>query len=89
MSEARKEIVIIGSGYAGVETYKQLDKKKLNNVNITLISKTNYFYHNVASPRAIVDTKIAEDICLKLDRMIKGNNRQFILVSVCGDFCLC
>jgi apoptosis-inducing factor 2 len=82
MSEARKEIVIIGSGYAGVETYKQLDKKKLNNVNITLISKTNYFYHNVASPRAIVDTKIAEDICLKLDRIIKGNDRQFILGSV-------
>ncbi len=81
-SSIRKEIVIIGSGYGGIELYKELDKFKLNNVNITLISKTNYFYHNIASLRAIVETKKAEDICLKLDRLIKGNNRQFIHAEV-------
>jgi NADH dehydrogenase FAD-containing subunit len=58
MSDDSKEIVIIGSGYAGVELYRDLDKKKLNNCNITLISKTNYFYHSVASPRALVDSTL-------------------------------
>jgi NADH dehydrogenase FAD-containing subunit len=76
------EIVIIGSGYAGVETFKELDKKHLSNVKITLLSKTNYFYHNVASPRAICDINLAEDICLRLDKIIKGENRQFIHGSV-------
>ena len=81
-SSVRKEIVIIGSGYGGIELYKELDKLKLNNVNITLVSKTNYFYHNIASLRAIVETNVAEDICLKLDRLIKCNNRQFIHAEV-------
>jgi apoptosis-inducing factor 2 len=82
MSDDSKEIVIIGSGYAGIELYRDLDKKKLNNCNITLISKTNYFYHSVASPRALVDNNVAEDICIKLDRVIKGQNRQFIHAEV-------
>lgn len=51
-------------------------------MKITLISKTDYFYHNVASPRAICEASLAGDICLKLDRVVKGENRQFIHGSV-------
>ena len=82
MDDSNLEVVIIGSGYAGVETFKELDKKHLSNVKLTLLSKTNYFYHNVASPRAICEANLADDICLRLDKIVKGKNRQFIHGSV-------
>jgi len=73
-----KNIVILGGGYAGVESFTQLSDKKLNDINIILISKSNFFYHNVAAPRTLVQSNLASDICIPFDNIVKGENQQFI-----------
>ena len=78
MTDSKKTVVIIGGGYAGTNLVVELNKKKIRNLNIVMISKANYFYHNVASPRTIVDDKIISDIALPFDNLMKGENKNFI-----------
>ena len=78
-----KIIAIIGGGYAGMEAYFQITDKKLKDTNIILISKSNFFYHNVASPRALVESKISSEICIPLDRIVKEKNQRFIHGELC------
>jgi NADH dehydrogenase FAD-containing subunit len=78
MTDTKKTVLIIGGGYAGLSLVSELNKKKIRNLNIILISRTDYFYHNVASPRTIVDDKIISDIALPFDNIIKGENKKFI-----------
>ena len=78
MSNETKNIVIIGGGYAGVEALVQLSAKKLNKMCIVLISKSNFFYHNVASPRTLVQSGLNESICIPFDNVVNGKNNQFI-----------
>ena len=47
-----KKIVVVGGGYGGA--YLAVDLLKAN-ANFTLIDEKSYFYHNVASVRAVVD----------------------------------
>ena len=77
MSELKK-VLIVGAGYAGVSLVTELSKKKIKNLKIVLISKNDYFYHNIGSPRAIVDDKIISDIVLPFDNLMKGDNKEFI-----------
>ena len=77
MSELKK-VLIVGGGYAGVSLVTELSKKKISNLKIVLISKNDYFYHNIASPRTIVDDKIISDIVLPFDNLMKGDNKEFI-----------
>jgi len=73
-----KNIVIVGGGYAGLEAFIQISQKKLRDVNLILISKSNFFYHNVASPRTLVQSSITESICIPFDNLCKGANKEFI-----------
>lgn len=73
-----KNIVILGGGYGGIESFTQIADKKLNDVNLILISKSNFFYHNVASPRTLVQSSLTPDICIPFDNFVKGKNQQFI-----------
>lgn len=76
--ELNKNILIVGGGYGGIEAFLELSKRNLTNINICLISKTNFLYHNVASPRTLVEKELADDICIPFDRLIKKSNEQFI-----------
>ena len=62
--KGKTNIVIIGGGYGGFALLDELHKKRLNdsNINIILISKTDYFFHNVASPRALVDESVISKV---------------------------
>ena len=73
-----KNIVIIGGGYAGIEAFLQLSNKNLKGLNLILVSQNNYFYHNVAAPRALVESSVVSDICVPFDRIIKEKNQKFI-----------
>lgn len=79
MSETRN-IIIIGGGYGGVDTYLNLLKQKLNdpNIRIILISNTDYFYHNIASPRAVIDKNIIPEISIPFDKIFTKKQTQFI-----------
>lgn len=76
MSE--KHIVIVGSGYAGIHVLTDLESKNLRNTRITLISKTNFFYHNVATPRCLIDESVISRICMPMDNLLRGPNKSFI-----------
>lgn len=81
MSEgSSRNIVIVGGGYGGFETYLNLSKKsfKDTNVKLILISKSNYFYHNVAAPRSLVDESLIPKICVLFDRIFTQDYQQFI-----------
>lgn len=73
-----KSIVIVGGGYGGIETFLELSKRNLNDTNIYLISMTEFFYHNVASPRTLVQADLANDICVPFDKLCKKSNETFI-----------
>ena len=78
MSGVKKNLVIVGGGYGGCEAYMSACKRNLNGLQIILISKSNYFYHNVASPRCLVQSSVISDICMSFDNFIKGPNSSFI-----------
>ena len=80
MSSEPRNIVIVGAGYAGIAGYLELAKKNFKdpNVRILLISQANFFYHNIAAPRALVQENIIPDICIPLDRLVSNKNSRFI-----------
>lgn len=77
---ASRNIVIVGGGYGGFETFLNLSKKPFRdpNVKLILISKSNYFYHNIAAPRSLVDESLIPKICVPFDRILTKDYQQFI-----------
>lgn len=75
---AAKNVVIIGGGYAGYETFTALSGKSLNGANIVLISQSDFFYHNIASPRTLTQSSLISDICIPFNKIIKQKNQKFI-----------
>lgn len=82
MVNEKKTLVIIGGGYAAMALIDELAKKGLKNLEIVLISQTNYFFHNVASPRALVDESVISKICIPYDMKMKKVNGRFIHARV-------
>jgi NADH dehydrogenase FAD-containing subunit len=73
-----KTIVVVGGGYAGVAVLDELHKKRQTNVNVILISRNNYFFHNVGSPRALVEEASISKICIPFDMKMKQTGAKFI-----------
>lgn len=73
-----KTVVIVGGGYAGIQVLEAFGKQKLKNVNIILISQTNYFYHNVAAPRTLVDESIISKILVPYDKITNDREKKFL-----------
>jgi NADH dehydrogenase FAD-containing subunit len=73
-----KNIVIVGGGYAGYESFTGLSKKKLKDTNVILVSKSDFFFHNVATPRTLVQSSIISDICIPFNKIIKEKHQKFI-----------
>jgi len=69
------EVVIIGGGYAGINVAKALDSE----VNVVLIDKKEFFWHNIAGLRAAVQPGFEDKCiipytkCLKYGRFIQGS----------------
>jgi len=83
-------IVIIGGGYAGTAVYLELAKRKFKNpdTRIILISQTNFLYHNVAAPRALVQQGLASQICIPLDRLVNAEKSAFVHGKIVTDLLL-
>mmetsp|Transcript_10638 Transcript_10638/g.35202 ORF Transcript_10638/g.35202 Transcript_10638/m.35202 type:complete len:465 (+) Transcript_10638:2-1396(+) len=64
---SKETVVIVGGGYAGAKVAKDLDSK----FNVVLIDRTNYFFHNVGSPRAFVDPTFAPALTIPYDKLLK------------------
>ncbi len=73
-----KNIVIVGGGYAGYEAFIQISEKKLKDTNVILVSKSDFFFHNVATPRTLVQSSLISDICIPFNKIIKEKHQKFI-----------
>ena len=62
MSAETVNIVVVGAQYAGAAFLKAflkgMPRPLPTNIQITVIDPKNYFYHNMASPRAVVDADV-------------------------------
>ncbi|KAJ1731439.1 hypothetical protein LPJ72_003934 [Coemansia sp. Benny D160-2] len=74
-SGSAKEInvVVIGISHAGMEVSKTLAsfaKTQHLELRVTMVDQRSYFYHNIAMPRALVDSKTATSISFSLDGLL-------------------
>jgi NADH dehydrogenase FAD-containing subunit len=84
-SREQRRIVIVGGGYAGIQTLNELSKKKYKNfdIEIVLISQTNFFYHKIGSLRTIVKSDLISDIVIPYDKVLESaGNARFIHASL-------
>jgi len=65
--EGKPVVVILGGGYAGFHLAKALDQQ----FNVLVIERRQYFYHNVASLRAVVEPSFAPLLAIPYDKMLK------------------
>lgn len=68
-------VVIIGGGFAGVYAAKHLLKKK---IDVTLISKTNYFLFTPLLHEVAVGSVNRHDVCTPIRDVLKGRGFDFI-----------
>lgn len=75
----KKNIVIVGGGFAGIKCALELAKKKLPNVNIKLISNKPHFEYYPRIYRAVTGDSPLE-VCVCLSEIFAGKN-----VEICID----
>jgi len=61
-------VLVVGGGFAGVQTAKHLDKT--GNFNVVLIDRKDYFLHNIGSLRATVEPTFAYQICVPYNKLL-------------------
>ncbi|KAL2024551.1 hypothetical protein VTK56DRAFT_7594 [Thermocarpiscus australiensis] len=67
-----KTVLILGGSYAGLHVAHALLKKRDKNLKVILVSKSDFFYWNIASVRAIIPGIIKDqDIIKPLDAALK------------------
>lgn len=71
---ANKKVVIVGGGFAGVFTAKELRAKMGNDVDIELISKDNYFVFQPLLPEVAGGGINSSDAITSLRLLLKGVN---------------
>jgi NADH dehydrogenase FAD-containing subunit len=68
----RKNIVIVGGGYAGINLVHKIEKFLPSTHRIVLIDEQDFFYHKIAALRAAASEDIAEKILLPYDRLFNS-----------------
>nr|CAG8518059.1 5451_t:CDS:2 [Entrophospora candida] len=84
MSEANN-IVIVGGGYAGVQSAIDLEKSLLktnSDYNIILIDRKSHFYHSVAGLRTMVEANFENQIILPYSKLFQSNKNKVIQANV-------
>lgn len=80
-NKEEKRVVIVGAGFAGIRTALDLEKKKLPNVRITLITNKHHFeyypkiYHVVTGESPL-------EVCIRLDEIFKDKDVDIIIDEV-------
>ena len=67
-----KKILILGGGFAGIYTAKNLQKHNLENYEIELISDNNYFIFQPLLPEVASGTIYSSDAVTPIRQMLKG-----------------
>eukprot|EP00656_Telonema_subtile_P006442 TRINITY_DN12980_c0_g1_i1.p1 TRINITY_DN12980_c0_g1~~TRINITY_DN12980_c0_g1_i1.p1 ORF type:complete len:426 (+),score=114.76 TRINITY_DN12980_c0_g1_i1:107-1384(+) len=67
--ETAPTVVVIGGGYAGCKVAQSLD----NDFNVVLVDRKDHFLHNMAAPRAMVDSSFARAIAMPFPELKNGH----------------
>ena len=67
-----KKILILGGGFAGIYTAKNLQKQHLENCEVELISDNNYFIFQPLLPEVASGTIYSSDAVTAIRQMLKG-----------------
>ncbi len=77
----QSKIVVLGAGYAGLKTVKQLQKKNVN-AEIILVNKNDYHYESTQLHEVAAGTETAEKITFKIADVLNSNKVKFIQDTV-------
>ncbi|EJF06719.1 NADH dehydrogenase, FAD-containing subunit [Thiovulum sp. ES] len=80
MKKLRKNIVVLGGGFAGVESAIELGKER--NFNVTLVSNRPYLYVYPTSIWVPVGKSTFADVTVPLNKIAKNRNFNFVEDSV-------
>ena len=67
MNPTRKQVVVIGGGYAGIAAAQALDTA----ADVTLIDRKPVFFHRIAALRAAVDPAWTDRPFLSYERVLR------------------
>ena len=67
-----KKILILGGGFSGIYTAKNLQKENLNDFEVELISDNNYFIFQPLLPEVASGTIYSSDAVTPIRQMLKG-----------------
>ena len=83
MAQDRKKVLVLGAGYAGLQTVTKLQKElSADEADITLINKNKYHYEATWLHEASAGTLNYEDLIYPIESVIKENKVKFINAEV-------
>lgn len=83
MTQDRKKVLVLGAGYAGLQTVTKLQKElSADEADITLINKNKYHYEATWLHEASAGTLNYEDLIYPIESVIKEDKVKFINAEV-------
>ncbi|PTE73875.1 NAD(P)/FAD-dependent oxidoreductase [Staphylococcus devriesei] len=83
MAQDRKKVLVLGAGYAGLQTVTKLQKElSADEAEITLINKNKYHYEATWLHEASAGTLNYEDLIYPIESVIKEDKVKFINAEV-------
>ncbi|MCI2933276.1 NAD(P)/FAD-dependent oxidoreductase [Staphylococcus haemolyticus] len=83
MAQNRKKVLVLGAGYAGLQTVTKLQKElSADEADITLINKNKYHYEATWLHEASAGTLNYEDLIYPIESVIKEDKVKFINAEV-------
>ncbi|AQP54112.1 FAD-dependent oxidoreductase [Vagococcus penaei] len=78
---SKQRVVILGAGYAGLRTVKELQKKNLD-IEIIIVNKNDYHYESTQLHEVAAGTEPADKICFNVSDVINKEKVKFIKDTV-------
>ena len=76
---AKKNVVIVGGGYAGIGVINSLDGKLPQDYRIVLVEKQDFMFLKLAGARAAASEDITNDILLPYNRLFKNEDQGVVV----------
>lgn len=76
---AKKNIVVVGGGYAGIHIINKLENALPNTHRIVLIEQQDFMYIRVAAARAASSEDIAEQVLVPYDKLFKSSETGIVV----------
>ena len=82
MAQDRKKVLVLGAGYAGLQTVTKLKEISADEAEITLINKNEYHYESTWLHEASAGTINYEDLLYPVESAVKQDKVNFVVAEV-------